>query len=150
MENRKVIYIFGLMFSIVFALIYYLLFQTFLNQKETQYTVYYHQIGLYQSLENAQKAINQFKKQDIEAYVYEINDMNSVICDMSESKEETDQLKDVLEKKQIPYVDKTIETKNEAVHNALSKKDYKTALELIQNESKRNEQTGTSSGKSDK
>ena len=49
MENRKAIYVFGLIFSLAFAIIYYLLFQTFLAQKEMQFTIYYHQIGLYQN-----------------------------------------------------------------------------------------------------
>lgn len=148
MENRKVIYLLGLMFSITFAIIYYLLFQTFLDQKETQFTVYYHQIGLYKSSENAQKAITQFKEKNIEAYIYEINEMNSVICDISDSKSEAQKSGEVLKQKQIPFVDKTIQSQNEAVIDAISKKDYKTALELIKNESKGNEQTGTASGKS--
>lgn len=148
MENRKTIYLLGLMFSIVFAIIYYLLFQTFLGQKEAQFTVYYHQIGLYKSSENAQKAITQFKEKDIEAYLFEINEMNSVICDMSDSDSEAQKFGEALKQKKIPFVDKTIQTQNEAVIDAISKKDYKTALELIKNESKGNEQTGTSSGKS--
>lgn len=139
MENRKVIYIFGLMFSLVFAIIYYLLFQTFIGQKESQFTVYYHQIGLYQNSDNAQKAIAQFKEQGIEAYLYEINDMNSVICDISNSQNEIQKSGEALKQKQIPYVDKELQTKNEAVLNALSENDKKTALELIKNESKGNE-----------
>ncbi len=148
MENRKAIYIFGCIFSVAFALIYYLLFQTFLNQKPAEYTVYYHQIGLYQNLDNAKKAISNFKEKDIEAYIYEIDDMNSIICGLSISKEEAEKYGEALKKKKIPFVDKTIQTKSESVHEALSKKDYKTALELIKNESKGNEQTGATEGKS--
>lgn len=148
MENRKAIYMFGLIFSIVFAIIYYMLFQTFLAQKPMQYTIYYHQIGLYQSNENAEKAIKQFQEQDIDAYLYKVNDMNSVICGLSESKEEAQKYGEALKKKQIPYVDKMIQSQNEAVHEALEKKDYTTALELIHNESKGNEQTGATSRKS--
>lgn len=45
-------------------------------------------------------------------------------------------------------MNKTIQSQNEAVLDALNEKDYKTALELIKNESKRNEQAGASQGKS--
>lgn len=148
MESRKAIYIFGIMFSVVFAIIYYLLFQTFLSQKDIQFTVYYNQIGLYQSSANAQKAVKQFKEQNIDGYVYEINGMNSIICAMSLSKEETQEYGAALKKQKIPYVDKSIQVKNEAIQTALTEKDYKTALELIKNESKGNEQTGATSGKS--
>ena len=92
--------------------------------------------------------IAQFKDQGIEAWIYEIDGMNSVICNISDSQSEVQKNEAVLKEKNIPFVDKTIQSQNEAVLDALSKKDYKTALELIKNESKRNEQTGTPAGKS--
>ena len=148
MENRKAIYVSGLIFSLAFAIIYYLLFQTFLAQKEMQFTIYYHQIGLYQNGDNAQKAIAQFKELGIEAWIYEIDGMNSVICNISDSQSDVQKTETVLKEKNIPFVDKTIQSQNEAVLDALNEKDYKTALELIKNESKRNEQAGASQGKS--
>lgn len=144
MENRKVIYLLGLVFSIVFAIIYYILFQTFLSQKEESLTLYYNQIGLYQSSENAQKAAAQFKAQKIDAYVYTVDDMNSVICAISEKQEDTQAFGKKLKEMQIPYVEKTFVSQNHALSDALTKQDMKTVLELMNHESKGNESAGAS------
>lgn len=64
-----------------------------------QFTIYYHQIGLYQNGDNAQKAIAQFKELGIEAWIYEIDGMNSVICNISDSQSDVQKTETVLKEK---------------------------------------------------
>lgn len=146
MENRKLIYLFGLLFSIVFGLVYYLLFHTFLTVENTNTLhLYYNQVGLYKSEENAQKVINSLKEQQIDAYIFPQEDVNAVICGVHHDEAITKSNGDTLTGLGMKYIEKTIETNNQEVIDAYQSEDFTKALELIKNESKGNESTGTSS-----
>lgn len=142
MENRKLIYMFGLLFSIVFASLYYFLFQAFLTVEDTStFTIYYNQVGLYKSDANAQKVIHTLKEQDIDAYLFPQNDVNAIITGMSSEEEQTKQNQEQLKAIDMTFIEKSITTKQQEVKDALKAQDVNKVLELINNESKGNEST---------
>lgn len=142
MENRKLIYMFGLLFSIVFASLYYFLFQAFLTVEDTStFTIYYNQVGLYKSDENAQKVIHTLKEQDIDAYLFPQNDVNAIITGMSSEEAQTKQNQEQLKAIDMTFIEKSITTKQQEVKAALKAQDVNKVLELINNESKGNEST---------
>lgn len=142
MENRKLIYMFGLLFSIVFASLYYFLFQAFLTVEDTStFTFYYNQVGLYKSDENAQKVIHTLKEHYIDAYLFPQNDVNAIITGMSSEEEQTKQNQEQLKAIDMTFIEKSITTKQPEVKDALEAQDINKVLELINNESKGNEST---------
>lgn len=139
MENRKLIYLFGCLFSLVFALIYYALFHTVLQDQDTSLTIYYNQVGLYKSDENAQSAIAHLKEQEIEAFLFPQDDVNAVICGVSASEAETKENGIQLSELEMNHIEKNITTKNAEAITAFQEKDMNKVLELIINESKTDE-----------
>lgn len=139
------IYLFGCLFSIAFALIYYALFHVILQEEQTTLTLYYNQVGLYKSEDNAQSAISTLKNQAIEAYLFPQEDVNAVICGLSTTEAQTKENGTALASLDMNYIEKTILIQNPACIKALEEQDFTTALELITNESKTDEQNGAAS-----
>lgn len=142
MENRKQIYFFGLLFSAVFALVYYGLFHFFLDQDTEVTHLFYNQVGLYKSEENAQKVINQLAALEIDGYILMHEDLHAVICGISDDQGDTKANGDILAKQEINYIEKEWVGKDDAALNAFRSKDMDTVLEMMNDESKGNEQTG--------
>lgn len=147
MENRKVIYTFGLLFSIAFALIYYGLFHIFTNNNN-MIAIYYNQVGLYKNSENAEKSIATLKKLDIEGYIISKDELHRVICGISTNPDDTKENGGRLSKNSINYIEKEVKVKEADVSAALEAKDMEKILEMINNESEGNEQAGAATGKS--
>lgn len=146
MENRKLIYLFGAIFSILFAAFYFLLFDNFItNDKISEKSLYYNQVGLYKSSENSEKSIENLKVNGIEAYPITKDELIAVVCGMSEQVEETKAQQDTLQSLGISFVEKNIVVKDSEMLSLLESKDYEKILEMIENESKGNESAGTTS-----
>ncbi len=148
MENRKVIYTFGLLFSIAFAIIYYGLFHIFSDNGGNTVTLYYNQVGLYKNTENAQKNIASLKELGIDAYVVSKDDLHRVICGISTNQEDTKENGALLDKNNMKYIEKQATAQAAEITQALQEKDTDKILEMINNESKGNEQTGATAGES--
>lgn len=146
MENRKLIYFFGLLFSVIFAIGYTLLFHTFLQKDtSTSVTLYYNQVGLYKSEDNADKVIQKLKEQSIDAYIFSQNDLHAVICSLSIDQETSKSQQEDLTRLQMNFIEKHLDIHDVNIINALQNQEYEKALEMITNESKGNEQNGASS-----
>lgn len=146
MENRKLIYFFGLLFSMIFAIGYTLLFHTFIkNEASTTITLYYNQVGLYKSEDNAAKVIQRLKDQSIEAYLFPQDDLHAVICSLHTEQEQTKAQQKELMRLQMSFIEKQLEIDEADIISAIQNQEYDKALEMIINESKRNEQAGTAS-----
>lgn len=145
MENRKLIYFFGLLFSMIFAIGYTLLFHTFLQKDTTtSITLYYNQVGLYKSEDNANKVIQKLKEQSIDAYSFPQDDLHAVICSLSTNQETSKSQQEDLTRLQMNFIEKHLDIHDENIINALQNQEFDKALEMITNESKGNEQNGTS------
>ncbi len=142
MENRKLIYFFGLLFSAIFALVYYGLFYVFLDQTTATTHFYYNQVGLYKSEENAQAMIAQLAEHEIDGYILMHEELHAVICGISDDQESAKANGDALEKQGFPYIEKQWIGNDDAPLNAFRQKDMETVLEMMNDESKGNEQTG--------
>lgn len=141
MENRKLIYFFGLLFSAIFALLYYGLFHILIQDSPTYGNVYYNQVGLYKNEENAQKVVQQLNDLKIDAHIFLQAELHAVICGISEDQALTQENGAQLAKEGMNYIEKQW-TGNEAILNALQENDIEKVLEMIQNESQRNESAG--------
>jgi len=145
MENRKFIYVFGLLFSAVFALLYYGLFHVLLDTESTSVQLYYNQVGLYKNTENAQNVIKQLKAKNVDAYIYQQNGLNAVICGISASQADTKKNGEALKKTGLDYIEKQWTSEQQEILQALQDNNITKVLEMMNNESKRNEQAGTPS-----
>ncbi len=151
MENRKVIYIFGLSFSIVFALIYYGLFHLFTGNAENTIAIYYNQVGLYKNSENAQKNVAALKEKGIDAYIIARDDLHCVICGISTEQEDTKENGVILSKNNTKYIEKQAMVSEAEIKQAMQDKNMEKILEMMSHdESEGNEQTGATTGESDK
>lgn len=143
MENRKLIYLFGAIFSILFALFYFLLFDNFIaSDSENGRTLYYNQVGLYKSSENSEKSIVNLKENGIDAYAITKDDLIAVVCGMSEDTFETKKQQEVLQSLGLSFIEKNIVISEPEMLTLLETKDYETLWEMISNESKGNESSG--------
>lgn len=145
MENRKLIYFFGLLFSALFALLYYGLFHVILDQESEPTIVYYNQVGLYKSEENAQKVIKQLQDMGIDGYIFMNDDLHTVICGISSNQTDTQANGTLLQQQGLAYIEKQWTSEQEEVLNALEQNDITTVLEWMEHESKGNEQAGATS-----
>lgn len=148
MENRKVIYTFGLLFSLAFALIYYGLFHIFTGSNDTV-NIYYNQVGLYKSNENAAKNVATLKDLNIDAYILSDDELHHVICGINTDQKSTKENGAILAKNNINFIEKSAAVKKSEVIEAQKAKDMDKILEMIKNESEGNEQAGTTAGESD-
>lgn len=132
MENRKLVYLFGIVFSVMFALLYFFLFDTLLAQENPNTaTLYFNQIGLYKDEENSTKTIAKLKEQDIEAYAIKKEDITAVVCGVSEQKEETQKLQAALGTLGITYIEKQVTIEDPAILKEVNNKEIVKALEMM-------------------
>lgn len=132
MENRKLVYLFGIVFSVMFAFLYFFLFDTLLAQENTNSaTLYFNQVGLYKDEENSTKTIAKLKEQDIEAYAIKKEDMTAVVCGVSEQREETQKLQAALDTLGITYIEKQVTVEDPAILKEISNKEITKALEMM-------------------
>lgn len=143
MENKKVIYLFASIFSLLFAMIYYFLFSNLVSSNQGQQSVLYmNQVGLYKSEENANKIVEKLKEQGIQAYIFAKDDVLAVVCSLSDQEQETKQQQEKLSSLGYSYIQKSIVITNDEIIKKLQEKDYATVLEMIKSESKGNDSTG--------
>lgn len=132
MENRKLVYLFGIVFSVIFALLYFFLFDTLLAQeKANSATLYFNQVGLYQDEENSTKTIAKLKEQDIEAYAIKKEELTAVICGVSEQREETQKLQTTLDTLGITYIEKQVTIEDPAILKEVNDQRIAKALEMM-------------------
>lgn len=109
MENRKLVYVFGILFSVVFAFLYFFLFDTLIPKEDPSIaTIYFNQVGLYKDEENSAKTIAKLQEQQIDAYAIKKEDVTAVVCGVSEVQEDTKALQDTLTTLGISYIEKQI------------------------------------------
>ena len=142
MENKKVIYLFASIFSLVFAMVYYFLFSSLVSPNKQQNVLYMNQVGLYKSQENANKVIEKLKEQGIPAYILAKEDVLAVVCSLSDQEQETKQQQEKLASLGYSYIQKSVPIVNANIASKLQEKDYATVLEMIKNESQGNDNKG--------
>lgn len=145
MENKKLIYFFGILFSILFSLIYYGLFQIFFSKNDHPITLYFQQLGIYRQEENASKFLHDLQSKDINATYLKSNENYIVVFGITDHAATTAQNKELLEQNNITYLNKTITLNDENIIKLWKEQQIEKVLEHIYNENKTNEQTRTPS-----
>lgn len=132
MENRKLVYIFGILFSIAFACLYFFLFDTLIPKNDKDYTtIYFNQVGLYKDEENSEKTIAKLKEQQIDAYAIKKADVTAVVCGVSELQEETKKLQNTLDTFNIAYIEKNIAVDDPKILQLWKDKEIIKVLEMM-------------------
>lgn len=132
MENRKLIYMFGAIFSIVFALFYYVLFNSFISGSSiSDKTLYLNQVGLYKSEESVNDMINTLKEHQFTPYTLKKDDLIAVVCSVSTEEAETKKEQEKLTELNYAFIEKQIVVEDQTIISLLEANDYAKALELV-------------------
>lgn len=131
MENRKLIYLFGMMFSIVFAAFYFFLFNNFITDDMNTKTLYFNQVGLYKDETNSAKMIETLKGKDIEAYPVKKDDITAVVCSIFDDQTQTQAQQETLTSMGLTFIEKQVKIEDSEVLSLLENKEYSKALEMM-------------------
>lgn len=136
MNQRKTIILLGMLFSLVFALFYHVLF-TFVLQETEQETrvLFVNQVGLYEQDKSIQSMQKKLEANGIASYTMKQQDVTAVICGVSTREEENAEVQEKLKELKYSYITKKITVENSEIITYIDEKDYEQALERIGNES---------------
>ena len=117
MENKRLIMLFGILFSVVFCLMYYVLFSFTLGKaNDDKRTLYMNQVGLY---EKAQSVQDMQEK------------LTAVVCGVSSDEKESQQVQQKLKALKYSYIPKDVTVENSDVVKLIDEQAYDKALERI-------------------
>lgn len=136
MENKKFIVSAAILFSIVFGILYYMVFTNFVQVHEAEY-MHMNQVGLYKSSENANNMAARLKENGFDCFTMRKDDeLIAVVCSLSDQEEETKAQQAKLEELGYTYIQKSVLIENPEIMDLLHNKEYSKALEMINNENK--------------
>lgn len=92
------------------------------------------QIGLYKTQANALKMKEELKTKEIEAFVYQKDDLYVVVNGIHEDKKVTNLEADKLKKHSYSYLIKKVECNHLEIKKNMELKNYQKVLELIGNQ----------------
>lgn len=132
MENKKLIILFAAGFSIVFSIVYFLLFAT-ISEPSTKdkRVLYMNQVGLYKQQDSISDMQAKLKKQGITTYTWKQGDITAVVCGVSLKEAETKKLQETLKKQKYSYIQKSVSVTDRDVAQLLDREEYQKALERI-------------------
>lgn len=137
MKNKKLIYFFAISLSIIFSLIYLLLFHYYIPSSEEvkSATLYLNQVGLYKEKANAEKMNLELQSDQITGYIYMKDDIYVVVCGVSADQKQTQKIEEQLKEHSYSYIDKVYQITDEEIVSLINANQYQDALELIGNQS---------------
>lgn len=135
MENKKLIMIFGAGFSIVFSILYYILFTSLPARSNTDSidakTLYYNQVGLYRQQDSMESMKNTLKEKGFDAYTMKQGDITAVISGISFDGQSTKDEQPKLKEAGFAFVEKEITIDDPQVLELFDQKAYDAALERM-------------------
>lgn len=138
MKNKKLIYLFAITLSIIFSIIYLLIFHYYIpsSAEDSKTTMLYlNQIGLYKEKANAEKVASDLQSNQITGYIYKKEDVYVVACGVSNDESESQKIEEQLKALSYSYINKKISIKDDEITELINSKKYQEALELIGNQS---------------
>lgn len=136
MNQKKTIILLGMLFSLIFALFYHVLFTFVLQETEKETRVLYvNQVGLYQQDKSIQAMQEKLEKNDIESYTMKQKEITAVVCGVSTQEKENELIQNKLKELKYSYITKKITVENAEIISYIDEKKYEQALERIGNES---------------
>lgn len=132
MNQKRMIIISALVFSILFTGFYYLLFSyTTQNEDILHKTLYMNQVGLYKQEDTLKKMQKKLKDQGIVSYTWKQKDVTAVVCYISTNIDDTKNGQDKLKSLGINYIQKTADIESNEVAKLIDEKKYQEVLERI-------------------
>lgn len=138
MKNKNLIYLFAITLSIIFSVIYLLIFHYYIpsSEEDNKSTMLYlNQIGLYKEKANAEKVASDLQSNQITGYIYKKEDVYVVACGVSKDESESKKIEEQLKALSYSYINKKISIKDDEITELINSKKYQEALELIGNQS---------------
>ena len=130
MENKRLIVLFGILFSAVFCLIYYVLF-TLGKAGDGKRTLYMNQVGLYEKAASVKDMQEKLEKEGLKSYTLKQEKLTAVVCGVSTDEKESQQVQQKLKKLKYSYIPKNVTIENTAVVELIDEQAYDKALERI-------------------
>ena len=116
-ENKRLIMLFGILFSVVFCLMYYVLFS---------FTV-----GLYEKAQSVQDMQEKLEKEGLKSYTMKQDKLTAVVCGVSSDEKESQQVQQKLKALKYSYIPKDVTVENSDVVKLIDEQAYDKALERI-------------------
>lgn len=132
MNKRNSVIFFAIVLSCIFSFIYAGIFMLIEPETATM-NLSLNQVGIYQSVENAQTTANRLTELKLSPLIYQKDDLQIVVCSMSQDATITKAEQKILDEANITYIFKEYEISDEASIQALLKEEYSKVLELMSN-----------------
>lgn len=131
MENKKLMYLFGIIFSMIFALFYFFIFDSFLHEEKISKTIYFNQVGLYKDSANSEQVIQTFKEKEITCYPVKKDEVTAVVCGVSEHEEETKKQQETFTSSNISFIEKQVVLDTPEILSLWEDNEITTVLEMM-------------------
>ena len=132
MENKRLIMLFGILFSVVFCLMYYVLFSFTLGKaNDDKRTLYMNQVGLYEKAQSVQDMQEKLEKEGLKSYTMKQDKLTAVVCGVSSDEKESQQVQQKLKALKYSYIPKDVTVENSDVVKLIDEQAYDKALERI-------------------
>lgn len=131
-ENKRLIMLFGILFSVVFCLMYYVLFSFTLGKaNDDKRTLYMNQVGLYEKAQSVQDMQEKLEKEGLKSYTMKQDNLTAVVCGVSSDEKESQQVQQKLKALKYSYIPKNVTVENSDVVKLIDEQAYDKALERI-------------------
>ncbi len=132
-KETKLTYISGISMSLLFSMVYYLVFAYYIPSNETiESTLYLNQVGLFASIDNA-NALQVELSDETEAYVYLYEDLYAVVSGVSKDLTIREENAVILKELGHSYVEKSFVVTDEVI-KYVDNNEVEKALEMISNQ----------------
>lgn len=131
-ENKKLIILFALLFSVLFSFAYYAIFSVTLTKSDKEVRiVYMNQVGLYEKQDSVIKVQNELKKQGFTSFTMKQNDLTAVVCSVSTDEQESKSQQEKLKNLKYSYIAKQMRVEDQEVIALIDQKEFGKALERL-------------------
>lgn len=131
-ENKRLIMLFGILFSVVFCLVYYVLFSFTLGKaNDGKRTLYMNQVGLYEKAQSVKDMQEKLEKEGLKSYTMKQDKLTAVVCGVSGDEKESQQVQQKLKTLKYSYIPKNVTVENSDVVKLIDEQAYDKALERI-------------------
>ena len=143
MRKQRVILSVALFLSAGFALCYVMFFIVFSPGEVVSFG--YHQLGIFKDDQNVIKMQKRMEEMSVEVVSVPLGELTYIITPIRMDEARLKEEKAVLDELQISYISKWISSDDVQVKRLLQKNDIQTVLEMVENQSKRDEFRGKTS-----
>lgn len=132
MENKRLIVLFATCFSVLFAIIYYVLFTMTINSGTLEKrTLYMNQVGLYEKEDSIRDMEKKLKDAGLQGFTLKQDKLTAVVCSVSTDVKETKKEQEKLKELKYSYIQKSVTVEDAQVVKMIDDKEYAKALERI-------------------